>query len=1018
MPNNGFHLFLSYSRKDNKPANAEGEGWVTAFERDLKARHYLYSGRDLKVFFDKEAIDPCADWRRRLSVGLRQSRLFLAFLSPNYITSENCLWEWEQYLRSEHSSARGDDGLTPIFFIAPNELLPAQLRDLRAWLEGMQHTFPGFTFNPKDFSDVAEARTRRFLQDLGRRNQTTDMELQPWFAAGPEILRHLDAAERSEQVKAEGRDPGADPRTLAERLDTLDRYIAQRLDRIALSDLTPGNVARSHEHFVGRHAELTSLHSILQGGGPQSGGRGSGGRSMITTTYSLGGLGKTALARQYCHAYAEFYAAGGTWELSCEGHISLDAVIRRLADEPSFLRVCEEAGYPLRLTEAQRQDDALARAVVLETLRQVKDARAETLAMSLGRHPEHHSPVGFLPKLDLPKALLLLDNVDRPELLSAREVGNLPAEEWLELLVTTRLDPMKFGMGERWHTPLEVKPLPEHEALALIRDYQPGQQFQDDTQETSAAAIVRALGGYTLAVELAAAYLGDHAKEGYRPSDFLRRLEAEGLLGTMDALAGEPDVTAQLRTAQTQMTSVLDWSLQRLSVPARTALAFASLLMPDRIPMAWLENLTRDIHPEELTDRPWYPQRWPKILQELQGLRLLVPAGEVDQDDQARSGILGMVRIHRLVAEHTTAATQGMGEIRGALERFFDGWDEKISQGEDTTLRFQHLLFLEHLEYIVGAMKPGEASDSLLLAARTAADYESQNGSLERARQILISILAHLEKDSQIYPEPTWAALNASETLGRLGELCVQAGDLDQAMSYSQQSLKVAHELFHRMPDSIDIQGNLAHCYMRVGDMLVARGNLEKSRDFFERSVKIFDTIYQFLPESEKAAAGVGAIHLKMGDLFVRLGVLEQARDHFEICLETYHRLPDSDEVALEFAMVYCHLGDLHYQLGDPDRAVGFFERSLKIREDRYRSMPDSVEAARRLAETQCYMGLVWNKIGDLEQAQSHISRALEIREDVLNRLPDSADAARNLAESLGQMGDLWIVSFRQPCPI
>jgi len=43
------HLFLSYSRKDNKaPVNAAGEGWVTAFVAELKRPHADYSGRELR----------------------------------------------------------------------------------------------------------------------------------------------------------------------------------------------------------------------------------------------------------------------------------------------------------------------------------------------------------------------------------------------------------------------------------------------------------------------------------------------------------------------------------------------------------------------------------------------------------------------------------------------------------------------------------------------------------------------------------------------------------------------------------------------------------------------------------------------------------------------------------------------------------------------------------------------------------------------------------------------------------
>lgn len=51
------HLFLSYSREDNKaPVNAAGEGWVTAFVGDLQRRHAAYSGRELRIFFDRQSI--------------------------------------------------------------------------------------------------------------------------------------------------------------------------------------------------------------------------------------------------------------------------------------------------------------------------------------------------------------------------------------------------------------------------------------------------------------------------------------------------------------------------------------------------------------------------------------------------------------------------------------------------------------------------------------------------------------------------------------------------------------------------------------------------------------------------------------------------------------------------------------------------------------------------------------------------------------------------------------------------
>jgi hypothetical protein len=173
-----YHLFLSYSRADNQ------NGWITAFKAELKRRHREYSVRELEIFFDELSIEEGVDWRRRLGEGLRQSRLFLAFLSPNYITAPNCLWEWNEYLLREHSAARGDDGVTPVFFVTPDDLRAAEDQALAEWLTGMEEKYPWFRV-PKDRITLeAERLAQPFAQDIARRNSTTRLELQRGLRRG------------------------------------------------------------------------------------------------------------------------------------------------------------------------------------------------------------------------------------------------------------------------------------------------------------------------------------------------------------------------------------------------------------------------------------------------------------------------------------------------------------------------------------------------------------------------------------------------------------------------------------------------------------------------------------------------------------------------------------------------------------------------------------------------------------------------------------------------------------------
>jgi hypothetical protein len=79
-----FDFFVSYARKDNE------NGWITAFVKKLLEEHRTFSGgRDLKPFFDHESIRSFDDWEHRIYEALSNSRMFLAFLSPNYLASES-----------------------------------------------------------------------------------------------------------------------------------------------------------------------------------------------------------------------------------------------------------------------------------------------------------------------------------------------------------------------------------------------------------------------------------------------------------------------------------------------------------------------------------------------------------------------------------------------------------------------------------------------------------------------------------------------------------------------------------------------------------------------------------------------------------------------------------------------------------------------------------------------------------------------------------------------------------------
>src|SRR5437773_10469993 len=106
-----YDLFISYARRDDE--NGRVTQLVERISRDFES----FAGRSLRIFFDKDDIQGMDDWRQKIQQSLRESHLFLAVLSPNYLASPYCRWEWEDYVRYEAMRQCLGEGVAPVFFV-------------------------------------------------------------------------------------------------------------------------------------------------------------------------------------------------------------------------------------------------------------------------------------------------------------------------------------------------------------------------------------------------------------------------------------------------------------------------------------------------------------------------------------------------------------------------------------------------------------------------------------------------------------------------------------------------------------------------------------------------------------------------------------------------------------------------------------------------------------------------------------------------------------------------------------
>ena len=277
-----YDLFISYAHADDRAENLEK---VKALVDAIKADYQRVTGTTLQVFFDTHAIRAMDDWEAKILTGLRQSRMMVAVLSPNYFQSDFCRREWEIFVETELAHALPGDGITPIYVV--------------------KH--PAFDAEP------VEEKLRNWIKDLRRRQYIV---WHPFWPEGAQALERED---------------------VRRKLADLPGQIKERLDRVAIRDRSPNTVPLPSIHFVGRRDEMHALlNDMIQS---QIG--------VITAVHGIAGIGKSMLAFAYAWGYG-FKYPGGRFLIQAGNLSDLAAGMIALAEPKGVVLGDEESAETLK----------------------------------------------------------------------------------------------------------------------------------------------------------------------------------------------------------------------------------------------------------------------------------------------------------------------------------------------------------------------------------------------------------------------------------------------------------------------------------------------------------------------------------------------------------------------------------------------------------------------------------------------------------------------------------------------
>lgn len=863
-----YDLFISYSRRDNEQSR------VTELVEHIKQDFAPFAKRELMPFFDQQAIEGMQDWRQRILQGLRESRLLLACLSPAYLKSEYCEWEFVEYLKYEIGHLHGSNGVAPIYFVQ----------------------IPGW--NDKGFDQHCAA----WVGELRRRQ---NFDLRPWHEQGEAALRES---------------------AVLERMGKLNRQIAETITRGERAEKSLGNVDAHNPHFIGRTANLRVLRENFVTPGHIG---------VVTAVNGIGGLGKTALAIEYAHAFADEYG-GGRWQVRCAGKDDLSLALAELATPIGF-----------EFTDDEKKNTDLQFERIRRELKKLADAR------------EPH------------RCLLLLDNVDRPSLVEPAQVARLNGGDWLHVVATTRLGENELYGSHRDRSFLAVDELPPDDALALIESYQPDGHYRCSAEREAAREIVRLLGCFTLAVESAAVYLGQFANE-VACTAFLARLKKEGLEGLDTAVSDE---RLTVRHGEKRLGATVQPTLERLGVPEKLALEFASLLPPDQVPLPWLRALVAKTFPEMERDaEPGYPDLWKDVVRRLLSLRLLQATDVVDEGGQPR-----VVRVHRLVQElvlskNVTAEAREcllttIGEVAMVRSEFLvENWQDRDSWWELPPL-------LALAEEFVLAKRP----QSVEIAKKVVScliDLAQITEGIHLGRAALA------ESERVLGPEhPTTINL-----INQLAILVEDQGDYSESEQLYRRALELAElELGSDDPTFLTIENNL-------GTLLVAMGNYSRAEPLRQRTLLARERILGHDHEDTlDSVMNLAYLSYRKGDLDASETLYRRALDGYKRVLGEDHH--ETLRCLHNFSMVMASKGDNEQAVLMAVRVITAWSKTLPA------DHPDLLIAKQDLA---CYL----ERVGRRTEADKLFREAIERYEQKLGfDHPDTLRAVGNYAGLLDSMG-------------
>jgi tetratricopeptide (TPR) repeat protein len=337
-----------------------------------------------------------------------------------------------------------------------------------------------------------------------------------------------------------------------------------------------------------------------------------------------------------------------------------------------------------------------------------------------------------------------------------------------------------------------------------------------------------------------------------------------------------------------------------------------------------------------------------------------------------------------------------------------------------------------HLDALAARLAKGEEEpwERMELWILQTSDALQQKGASDLAEHCLrVSIdLISLRSDPDRPSSRLQHSLSIS--LNNLGNLARDAGRVDEALRYFQESLDITRSLVAAEPQRTGFQHGLSVSLGNLGNLAMAAGRIEEAFRYFNEDLDLSRPLVAADPQNLSLISDLVLSLNNLGNLAQDAGRGDEATRYFQEMLDISRPLVADGSFSLtqddalndeairglkkilsdltsNLVLSLNNLGNLAQDAGQGDEATRYFQEMLDITRALVAAEPQHTDWKRKLSVSLNHLGKLAMVAGRNDEALRYYQESLEITRALVAAEPQRMDWKRDLLFSLNQLGIL-----------